>query len=335
MSNDKTETTEVPTRRLDLLMDIPLDITVELDENAELLSEGLHSTTLTVENLTNHHGDTSREVTVAIGTAMLRHAWYLDADPGWATQDLWAWGQPMGWGGHAGEPDPTSGHTGPNVYGYNLNGDYGNNLTSRHLTTNAFDCSGMFGTRLRFWRWAGVEDPAHDRLSVSASADSLSWTTVWENPTEICDTTWVFMEVDLSSVADNAPVVYLRWTVGPTDGANRYCGWNIDDIEIWGLAQGSAPPPAGATIETGRPNPFGQTSAIQFSVTDTAPIEIAVYDVAGRLVRVLWSGSHAVGPDIVRWDGRDARGERVAAGVYFARLTQGETSVTSKLALIR
>lgn len=310
------------------------DVTVGLNGNVELLPEGIHSTTLTFENLTNHHGDTSREIAVGVGNSTVRHAWYLDTNPGWTTEDLWAWGQPMGGGGHVGLPDPTSGHTGPNVYGYNLNGDYGNSLT-RSLTSGAVDCSDAFGTRLKFWRWLGVEDPAHDKVSVSASTDSIVWTTLWENPTEICDSTWVFMDLDLSSVADNAPRVYLRWTVGPTDGQNRYCGWNIDDIEIWGLTGGSAPPPGGVTLETGRPNPFGRTSAIQFSVTDPAPIEIAIYDVAGRLVRVLWSGPHPIGPDVVSWDGRDGHGARVAAGVYFARLSQGEASVTSKLALIR
>jgi C1A family cysteine protease len=311
-----------------------VDVTVEIDDNAELLSEGFHSTALKFENLTNHHGDTSRDVTVAVGTSTMRHAWYLDTDPGWATEDLWAWGQPMGWGGHEGGPDPTSGHTGSNVYGYNLNGDYGNNLT-RNLTSGAIDCSDILGTRLKFWRWAGVEDPAHDKLSVSASADSVEWTTLWENPTEICDTAWVFMDLDLSSVADSSATVYLRWTVGPTDGENRYCGWNIDDIEIWGLSESPNPAPVGLTLETGRPNPFGQSSAIQFSVTDAAPIELAIYDVAGRLVRVLCSGPRPMGPDVVSWDGRDERGARVAAGVYFARLEQGEKSVTSKLALIR
>jgi len=42
-----------------------------------------------------------------------------------------------------------------------------------------------------------------------------------------------------------------------------------------------------------------------------------------------------VGPDTVAWDGRDARGRDVAAGVYFARLVQGERSLASKLVLIR
>ncbi len=42
-----------------LAQDGTVDITVELNDNASLLPEGLHTTTLTFENLTNHHGDTT------------------------------------------------------------------------------------------------------------------------------------------------------------------------------------------------------------------------------------------------------------------------------------
>ena len=26
--------------------------------------------------------------------------------------------------------------------------------------------------------------------------------------------------------------MYLRWTIGTTDSGWRYCGWNIDDVEL-------------------------------------------------------------------------------------------------------
>ena len=32
---------------------------------------------------------------------------------------------------------------------------------------------------------------------------------------------------------DDQPTVYLRWVMGETDGGWRYCGWNIDDVEIY------------------------------------------------------------------------------------------------------
>jgi len=40
---------------------------------------------------------------------------------------------------------------------------------------------------------------------------------------------------DLSGVADNQPTVYLRWAMGSSDSSVTYPGWNIDDIELWGI----------------------------------------------------------------------------------------------------
>ncbi|MFQ5463810.1 MAG: S8 family serine peptidase, partial [Phycisphaerae bacterium] len=158
----------------------------------------------------------------------------MDVDPGWTTQDQWAFGQPTGGGGQHGGPDPTSGFSGPNVYGYNLNGDYPNNLPERHLTSTALDCTGLANVKLRFWRWLGVEQPAFDHAYVRVSNNGSTWTTLWQNTAEVADTSWVFQEFDISAVADNQPTVFLRWTIGTTDFSWQYCGWNLDDVQIIG-----------------------------------------------------------------------------------------------------
>ncbi len=158
----------------------------------------------------------------------------LEANPHWTAQGLWEWGQPMGGGGlEAGSPDPTFGYTSDFVYGYNLDGDYPNNMSETSLTTDAIDCTGQSGVHLTFWRWLGVEQPLWDHAYVRASNDEVNWTTVWENDAEVADSAWVFQDVDLSAVADNQPAVYVRWTMGTSDGSLTYCGWNIDDISLY------------------------------------------------------------------------------------------------------
>ena len=178
------------------------------------------------------------DVTLTIGTPLRVFFFNMDAepDPAWETQGEWAFGNPIGGGGAWGGPDPGSGFTGENVYGYNLLGDYTNNMTEMHLTTAALDCSDLSGVTLKFRRWLGVEDSAFDRAFIRVSNDSENWTTVWENEREVTDASWQLAEVDISDVADNQPTVYIRWIVGPTDGSLIYCGWNIDDVEIWRLA---------------------------------------------------------------------------------------------------
>ncbi len=153
---------------------------------------------------------------------------------GWTRQGLWAWGQPTGGGGlQAGSPDPTFGYTSSFVYGFNLGGDYTNNMNETSLTTNAIDCTGQSRVHLTFWRWLGVENPAFDHAYVRASNDGVNWTTVWQNEAEVADSAWVFQDLDIAAVADNQPTVYLRWTMGTSDGSLTYCGWNIDDIGLY------------------------------------------------------------------------------------------------------
>jgi len=159
----------------------------------------------------------------------------LDSDPGWSCEGQWAFGQPTGGGGQYGGPDPTSGHTGPFVYGYNLQGDYENSMPERHLTSGPFDCSGHTGTTLAFWRWLGVEQPTYDHAYVRVSNDGVNWNTIWQNNATISDSSWQYQEFDIATVADDQQTVYLRWTMGTSDSAWRYCGWNIDDIQISGI----------------------------------------------------------------------------------------------------
>lgn len=171
--------------------------------------------------------------TAAVGTWAAFYEELLVTNPGWTSSGgLWAFGQPTGGGGEYGGPDPTSGYTGANVYGYNLSGDYEANIPEHHLTTPPIDCTGRTGVRLSFWRWLGVEQPLYDHARLRISTNGSAWTTVWENEAEVADLVWTPFEADVSGLADNQPAVYLRWTMGPTDGAWQYCGWNIDDVRL-------------------------------------------------------------------------------------------------------
>ncbi len=159
----------------------------------------------------------------------------LDSNPGWqTTHEMWAFGQPTGQGGQYGGPDPTNGYTGSNVYGYNLTGDYEDDIPSaRYLRSDAIDCSEGSGTTLSFYRWLGVEDSDYDHATLQVSTNGFNWTTIWENPdSSMYDGTWVRVEYDISSIADGQPQVFIRWGMGPSDSSVHYCGWNIDDVEV-------------------------------------------------------------------------------------------------------
>ncbi len=119
------------------------------------------------------------------------------------------------------------------MYGYNLFGDYPNNMGVEYLTTRDIDCSNLTQVSVEFYRWLGVESSTWDHASFEATNDGVNWVTVWEHTGgAISDSSWTFQSFDISAIADNQPLVRLRWGMGPTDGSVTYPGWNIDDIVI-------------------------------------------------------------------------------------------------------
>ena len=68
--------------------------------------------------------------------------------------------------------------------------------------------------------------------------------------------------------------------------------------------------------------------------SDDAPVE-DIYDVAGQLIRTLVNEVAEAGTHQVVWDGRDARGNQVASGVYLYRLKGESESATEKLIFVR
>jgi hypothetical protein len=160
----------------------------------------------------------------------------FETDKGWIISGgQWERGIPTGQGGEDQQypnPDPEEGCAGANVMGYNLNGDYSNNMSEYHITSPAIDCSGYSSIHLKFSRWLGVEGQNLDHAYIRISTDGTNWTQVWENTCCINDNHWMDIDYDISSLAGGQSTVYIRFTMGQTNGDNRYCGWNIDDLRL-------------------------------------------------------------------------------------------------------
>lgn len=179
-------------------------------------------------------GGASNEAVVSLHLTNVIYAANMDTDPGWTLSELWAWGIPSGSGGAMGNPDPASGVTGSAVVGYNLAGDYKKLRTTEWAVTPAIDCSNQTAVSLRFYRWLNVEEPKYDHAYVQVSNTGSTWTTLWENTSEVTDANWTYQQFDISAAADNQPTVYIRWGMGITDNLWHYSGWNLDDVEVSG-----------------------------------------------------------------------------------------------------
>ena len=314
-------------------------ITVTTNAVAAGLAQGAYLGSLVFENLTNGEGNTVRSLDLTVGVPHLVYSFDMDTDPGWYTDSDWAYGQPQGGGGTShGFPDPTGGFTGNNVYGYNLGGDYETSLPERHLVTGALDCSDLELVTLKFMRWLNVEQSLYDHASLTVSNDGVNFFPVWENELELIENSWTPVEYNLSAVADGQATVYLRWTMGTTDANWEYSGWNIDDVEIWGMQDvvSAVEVPGGYRLQVGNhPNPFNPMTTVSFELAAAGHATVNVYDLKGRLVRSLADGAFAAGPHSVPWDGLGNGGQRVGSGVYLVRVVSNSGSAEHKMVLLK
>jgi len=81
----------------------------------------------------------------------------------------------------------------------------------------------------------------------------------------------------------------------------------------------------------GMPNPFRPSTVIQLELPSAGATRVEVYDIQGRLVKVLVNEWLPAGKHAVVWDGTDARGAKTGAGVYFTRIASNGLKTAQRL----
>jgi subtilisin family serine protease len=79
------------------------------------------------------------------------------------------------------------------------------------------------------------------------------------------------------------------------------------------------------------PNPFTTGTELGFAIGGPGGAELAIYNVAGGMIRRLAAGPLALGAHRIAWDGRDSRGRAVPGGIYVATLTSRDLRLSQKL----
>jgi hypothetical protein len=212
-------------------------------------AEGLKTATITIPN---NDSDENPYTFTITGTGHVVGDVQDDftTDTGWTGYEQGGWerGPAVAGGGtQAGNPDPAEDHTatGDNyILGFVIGGDYANSLPDeKAVISPPVDCSGKAKVFVKYRRWLNVggreiaqPDGTYvdgDHARVYVSADGIDWTLVWENPVEpLTDAAWTQVSHDITAVAAGEKTVYVKFTMGPTNGTVSYSGWNIDDFGI-------------------------------------------------------------------------------------------------------
>ena len=117
-----------------------------------------------------------------------------------------------------------------------------------------------------------------------------------------------------------AAVISSTWSFRTTDGTS--------DVSLTEI-------PRETRLHAANPNPFGPRTTLQLDLAKTAPVEVQVFGVDGRLVRTLVDTQLDAGRHNLTWDGNDESGRKMSSGVYFARLATSGKTQSQQLVLTR
>lgn len=86
------------------------------------------------------------------------------------------------------------------------------------------------------------------------------------------------------------------------------------------------------------PNPFNArvaTTQIQYDLPESRPVKIAVYNLSGQVIRVLFDGRQNTGRHAAAWDGRTIDGLFAPSGVYLIRMEAEKFVAARKMVVAR
>jgi hypothetical protein len=158
-----------------------------------------------------------------------------------------------------------------------------------------------------------LEDHATSSAATSISEDSLTWNVVW------WDTDWVN--------GDEITFEYLT----PISIEDRY----IFTPSTGGLSYIADVIPDGYNLVQNYPNPFNPTTKIDYGLPEASNVRLIIYDILGREVTTLVNGVQEPGYKSITWNGTNAFGKNVGAGMYFYLIQAGEFRQAKKMVLLK
>ncbi len=116
--------------------------------------------------------------------------------------------------------------------------------------------------------------------------------------------------------------------------AAAHHGFECPEIDLTAVAAGDAVMQH-VQLDQNVPNPFNPHTEIRFRLDSPGRARLAIYDIGGRLLRLLVDEDLGIGDHRRVWDGLDADARPVSSGIYLYRLDSVSGSVSRKLTLLR
>ena len=83
------------------------------------------------------------------------------------------------------------------------------------------------------------------------------------------------------------------------------------------------------------PNPFNNRCRFQFQLLEASNVKLVIYDILGRIVRVVAHGRFPGGLHHFDWDGRNENNLELGSGMYIYQFVAGEQKISDKVLLLK
>ena len=210
-------------------------------------------------------------------------------------------------------------HSGTSCLTDSPGGNYANNQNTSAITIDALNLEGYESINLQFWaKWDFANDGDNCTFGYRSTLGGDRTIRIFQGTQD-----WTKVDLDLGYLAAENPRFYFKLS---TTSGGTADGIYIDDFVIHASSD-FLPVSDATTAPLGfsyGPNPFREQFRIDLTKGGVAPQEIDIYNIKGQKVRAFTKKSLTADAMSVTWDGRDDRGNDLASGIYFLRLTDDQ-----------
>ncbi|RJR26421.1 MAG: T9SS C-terminal target domain-containing protein [Candidatus Latescibacterota bacterium] len=182
--------------------------------------------------------------------------------------------------------------------------------------------------------WEAADNRRVDSVSVYFSSDAgVSYEAVASGRHPDSGLVWVVPAI----LSDSCLVKVVAYDPGLLTGFDESDSLFAirDYTDVGGGGDGPSAPRWITALEQNFPNPFNGTTTITYTLGERSPVDLRIFDPAGRVVRVLDRSERGPGRYHAVWDGKDGAGRGVASGIYFCRIKAGKMTQTRKIVYVR
>lgn len=197
------------------------------------------------------------------------------------------------------------------------------------------DLSDLEEATLSFWHQYALE--IGELAFIEASNDGTNWKQL-NDPITGAILKFSQAQVSLNDFAgpgnEHVDIRFRLQASSPVTGP----GWFIDDLMLLSystLVKKDSFIPREFALYDNYPNPFNNSTIIQFSLPSDSEVTVAIYNTLGQKIYTLFSGFKSAGLHQINWSGIDEKSDKCPSGLYFYEMKADEFSQVKKLIIVR